>query len=64
MYTAEDHDTAEVREAEEFRDTMSGSEREVEVVMGTTTPPRNNLTQRIYRVPQNYGRTEIASEGH
>ena len=36
------------RTAEEFRDTMSGSEMEVEVVMGTTTPPRNNLTQRIY----------------
>ena len=36
------------RTAEEFRDTMSGSEMEVEVVLGTTTPPRNNLTQRIY----------------
>ena len=36
------------RTAEEFRDTMSGSEMEVEVVMAATTPPRNNLTQRIY----------------
>ena len=36
MYTAKDHDTAEVREAEEFRDTM-----EVEVVMA---PPRHPET--------------------
>ena len=30
------------------RNTMSGSEMEVEVVMAATTPPRRNLTQRRY----------------
>ena len=43
--TADDHNTAEVNDRVD-RDTMSGSEMEVEVVMATTTPPRN--TENIF----------------
>ena len=45
--TADDHDTAEENDRVD-RDTMSGSEVEVEVVMAATTPPRRKLTGRRY----------------
>ena len=42
------HDTAEVRDAEESRGTMSGSEIEVEVVMAATTATYRRNKKKIF----------------